>query len=76
VSRLQQSLLLIGSITVNVSNTGHMDADEVVLGFISAPAHARRPIKQLFEFVRIHIKAGETATGQSQAKGFDCRCLR
>ena len=63
VSLKQRALRVLGHITVNVTNAGNVDADEVVLGFISPPAANGRPLKQLFEFTRVHVKAGQTATG-------------
>ena len=49
---------------VNVTNTGSVDADDVVLGFISPPGAGTggRPLKVLFGFERVHVKAGETAS--------------
>merc|ERR1711874_730352 len=49
---------------VNVTNTGALDADDVVLGFISPPGAGRDgvPLKQLFGFERVHVKAGKTET--------------
>merc|ERR1712194_56376 len=49
---------------VNVTNTGGKDADEVVLGFLTPPGAGKNgvPLKVLFGFERVHIKAGETAT--------------
>jgi len=53
-----------GTYAVNVTNTGSMDADDVVLGFISPPGSGLygQPLKTLFGFERVHVKAGETAT--------------
>jgi hypothetical protein len=49
---------------VNVTNTGTIDADDVVLGFIAPPGAGTdgRPIKTLFGFERVHVKAGETVS--------------
>ncbi len=65
ISRQQQALLVLGHITVNVTNVGAVDADEVVLGFISPPVGPGRPLQQLFDFSRVHLSAGQTATGDS-----------
>jgi len=48
--------------SVNVKNTGSLDADEVVLGFVTPPGAGTNgiPLKQLFGFERVHVKAGET----------------
>jgi pre-mRNA-splicing factor SYF2/beta-D-xylosidase 4 len=47
---------------VNVTNTGSMDADDVVLGFLVPPDAGKDgvPLQTLFGFERIHVKAGET----------------
>ena len=63
VSRQQRTLHVLGHITLNVSNVGSVDTDEVVLAFISPPPGTGRPLKQLFEFARVHVKAGRSTTG-------------
>ena len=49
---------------VQVTNTGKVDADDVVLGFLSPPGAGTNgvPLQTLFGFERVHIKAGETKT--------------
>ena len=49
---------------VQVRNTGDRDADEVVLGFLVPPRAGEDgiPLKILFGFQRVHLKAGETET--------------
>ena len=49
---------------VNVTNTGPIDADDVVLGFISPPGAGSTglPLKSLFGFERVHVPAGETVS--------------
>jgi hypothetical protein len=49
---------------VNVTNTGNMDADDVVLGFIAPPGAGTNglPLRTLFGFERVHVKAGETVS--------------
>jgi len=49
---------------VNVTNTGAKDADDVVLGFLTPPGAGVNgvPLKVLFGFERVHVKAGETVT--------------
>ena len=49
---------------VNVTNTGKMDADDVVLGFLKPPGAGENgvPLQTLFGFERVHVKAGETKT--------------
>jgi hypothetical protein len=48
--------------TVNVTNHGSQDSDDVVRGFFVAPTAGEDgvPLKQLFGFERVHVKAGET----------------
>ena len=52
------------SYTVNVTNTGPMDADDVVLGFLVPPGAGTNgvPLQTLFGFERVHVKAGQTAS--------------
>ncbi|CAJ1441850.1 unnamed protein product [Effrenium voratum] len=49
---------------VRVSNTGARDAEDVVLGFLVPPDAGQNgtPLKQLFGFERVHLKAGEAKT--------------
>eukprot|EP01095_Lingulamoeba_sp_RSL-Kostka_P009401 TRINITY_DN3243_c0_g2_i1.p1 TRINITY_DN3243_c0_g2~~TRINITY_DN3243_c0_g2_i1.p1 ORF type:complete len:488 (+),score=165.70 TRINITY_DN3243_c0_g2_i1:127-1590(+) len=44
---------------VNVTNTGNMEGDDVVLGFVY-PNAEDAPFKKLFGFERIHLNPGET----------------
>merc|ERR1712083_209378 len=50
--------------SINVTNTGSKDADDVVLGFLTPPGAGQNgvPLKVLFGFERVHVKAGETKT--------------
>ena len=50
--------------SVEVTNTGTRDADDVVLGFLTPPGSGQDgvPLKTLFGFDRVHVKAGETVT--------------
>merc|ERR1712054_213334 len=50
--------------SVNVTNTGSKDADDVVLGFLTPPGAGTNgvPLKVLFGFERVHVKAGETVS--------------
>lgn len=56
--------ILMQSFRVNVTNTGMMDGDDVVLAYIKPPQILREgqspPIKQLFGFERIHLSVNET----------------
>jgi len=47
---------------IKVTNTGKMDADDVVLGFLVPPNAGKDgvPLQTLFGFDRVHIKAGES----------------
>ena len=49
---------------VNVTNTGQMDADDVVLGFLRPPGAGIDgvPLQSLYAFERVHVKAGATVT--------------
>jgi uncharacterized repeat protein (TIGR01451 family) len=49
---------------VTVTNTGNVDADDAVLGFLTPPNAGKdgMPIKTLFGFERVHVKAGESVT--------------
>jgi beta-glucosidase len=50
-------------VSVEVSNTGDKDGDEVVQLYVSLPeSELRKPIRSLQGFKRIHLKAGETRT--------------
>jgi len=52
------------SYAVDVTNTGDVDADDAVLGFLVPPGAGREgvPLQTLFGFDRVHVKAGETVT--------------
>ena len=49
---------------VNVTNTGQVDSDEVVLGFLKPPGAGRNgvPLQSLFGFERAHVRVGQTVT--------------
>jgi beta-glucosidase len=47
-------------VVVNVANTGSVAGDEIVMVFVSFPGtQARRPVKELKGFARVHLAAGE-----------------
>jgi len=50
------------SYVVDVTNSGAVDADDVVLGFLTPPGagSAGLPLKILFGFERVHVPAGKT----------------
>lgn len=48
------------SVTATVTNTGSMDADEVVQAYIQYPNLERMPLKELKGFKRVHIAKGGT----------------
>jgi pre-mRNA-splicing factor SYF2/beta-D-xylosidase 4 len=53
---------LLVSYNVKVTNTGEMDADDVVLGFLVPPNAGQdgNPLQTLFAFERVHVKKGES----------------
>ena len=51
-----------GKLCIPVTNTGKMDADEVVQMYVKNVDDADRPIKSLRGFKRVSIKKGETVT--------------
>ncbi|CAE8633924.1 unnamed protein product [Polarella glacialis] len=50
--------------SANMTNTGSRDADDVVLGLLTPPGACQNgvPLKLLFGFERVRVKAGETVT--------------
>lgn len=68
--RIFPSLELVGSMAplmqyfVNVTNTGSVDADDVVLGFLKPPGAGEGgvPLQSLWGFERVHVQAGATVT--------------
>ena len=56
--------VLVESFRVNVTNTGSMAGDDVVLAFIIPPKTSLKdpspPLKQLFGFERVHLNVNET----------------
>ena len=56
---------------VNVTNTGSVDSDDVVLGFLVPPGAGVNgvPLQELFGFERVHVRAGETVTVYLGAQG-------
>eukprot|EP00048_Salpingoeca_helianthica_P016232 m.231184 g.231184 ORF g.231184 m.231184 type:complete len:915 (-) comp18276_c0_seq1:117-2861(-) len=46
---------------VNVTNTGSVDSDVVVLGFINS-TDPDSPLSELFDFARVFVKVGQTVT--------------
>jgi hypothetical protein len=49
---------------VNVTNTGPVDSDDAVLGFLVPPGAGTGgiPLQELFGFQRVHVPAGQTVT--------------
>lgn len=49
---------------VKVTNTGSVDADDVVLGFLTPPGAGENgvPLVKLFGFQRVHVPAGQSRT--------------
>lgn len=60
-----------GQYWVNVTNTGPIDSDDVVLGFLVPPGAGQNgvPLQQLFGFERVHVRAGTTVTVYIAANG-------
>ncbi|MCR6660527.1 MAG: glycoside hydrolase family 3 C-terminal domain-containing protein [Asticcacaulis sp.] len=50
------------TVSVDVTNRGQMDGDEVVQLYLSHPGEKDVPIRALARFGRVHLKAGETKT--------------
>ncbi|HEY8618214.1 glycoside hydrolase family 3 protein [Phenylobacterium sp.] len=50
------------TVSVDVTNSGAMDADEVVQLYLSHPGKPDAPLRSLQGFERIHLKRGETRT--------------
>ena len=63
-SKLVDAAEPLAQYMVEVTNTGKMDADDVVLGFMVPPNAGQDgvPLQTLFGFERVHVKAGETVT--------------
>jgi hypothetical protein len=56
---------------VNVTNTGTVDSDDVVLGFLVPPGAGTNgtPLQELFGFERVFVPAGQTVTVYLGAQG-------
>ena len=56
---------------VNVTNTGAVDSDDVVLGFLTPPGAGANgvPLQELFGFERVFVPAGQTVTVYLGAQG-------
>ncbi len=56
---------------VNVTNTGAVDSDDVVLGFLVPPGAGvdGTPLQELFGFERVFVPAGQTVTVYLGAQG-------
>jgi hypothetical protein len=63
-SRLVNEAAPLAPYVVNVTNTGAIDADDVVLGFLRPPGAGVGgvPLQTLFGFERVHVKAGQTVS--------------
>ena len=64
--RLSSKTLLRGSkiaVSFDVTNSGRRDGDEIVQLYVRCPgAVVERPLMQLVNFERVHLKVGETKT--------------
>ena len=56
---------------VNVTNSGTVDSDDVVLGFLTPPGAGINgvPLQELFGFERVFVPAGQTVTVYLGAQG-------
>ena len=56
---------------MNVTNTGSVDSDDVVLGFLVPPGAGSNgvPLQELFGFERVFVPAGQTVTVYLGAQG-------
>ena len=54
----------LAAYSVNVTNTGALDSDDVVLAFLEPPGGGQGgvPLQELVGFQRVHVRAGETVT--------------
>ena len=59
--------------TITVTNTGTIDADDVVLGFIKPPGGGQNgvPLQSLYDFARVHVPAGESVAVSLNATALD-----
>jgi beta-D-xylosidase 4 len=55
---------VVNALVVNVTNTGAVDADDVVIAFLQTPGNGTNgiPIQEVFDFQRVHVPAGQTVT--------------
>jgi hypothetical protein len=63
-NNVHETRVTVRNFRVNVTNTGSMAGDDVVLAFVTPPQVPRNgqtpPIKQLFGFERVHLNVNET----------------
>jgi beta-D-xylosidase 4 len=63
IENLIKNQTIISLVRVNVTNTGDMDGDDVVLAYVTLPSMSDGeivPFKQLFGFKRVHLAINET----------------
>ena len=58
---------------ITVTNTGNVDADDVVLGFMKPPGAGKNgvPLQSLYDFARVHVPAGKSVTVSLNATALD-----
>lgn len=63
---------------VTVTNTGSIDADDVVLGFMKPPGAGENgvPLQSLYDFARVHVPAGKSVTVSLNATALDFTQVR
>jgi beta-D-xylosidase 4 len=63
IETLMKNQTIISLVRVNITNTGEMDGDDVVLAYVTLPSVIDSeivPFKQLFGFERVHLAINET----------------
>ena len=71
--RTQGQALSPAVYSLNVTNTGTVASDCVVLGFINSSV-AGGPISELFDFARVFLQPGETTTVHFSVPPQVCEC--
>ncbi len=62
------------TISIDITNTGEREGDEVVQLYTGYPdSEVERPVRELRAFKRVHLKAGESKTVELELKADDLR---
>jgi hypothetical protein len=63
-NKIDDKKVLLHLYRVNVTNTGDLEGNDVVLGYVTPPEESLNdpspPIKRLFAFQRVHLDVGQT----------------